>query len=55
MNKKQLKELMADPLIKEAMKDGGYDEVARMISSTAILQKDPGLRRLAVKLGEKSA
>ena len=49
-NKKTVKEFLNDPIVKEAMKTDGPEEVARLASMAGVLEKDDTLLWLAGKL-----
>jgi hypothetical protein len=51
MNRKTVEEFLKDPLVKEAMRTDGPEEVARLASMAGVLEKDAGLLSLAGKLG----
>lgn len=47
MNKAKLKEFLKDPIVRQAYREDGLEEVARLASMIGNLDKDPELRRLA--------
>ena len=53
MNKQKIKEFLADPLVKDAMKTDGEVEVGRMAIMAGNLDNDEDLRAFGEKLLEK--
>jgi hypothetical protein len=54
MNKKTITDFFNDPLVKQAMKEDGLEEVARMASMAGVLEADGDLRRLAGELSRRA-
>lgn len=54
MNKAKLKEFMKDPLVRDAYKKDGLEEVARMAAMVGNLDRDPELREIAEILFSRS-
>ena len=54
MNKQTIKEFLADPLVKEAMKTDGEAEVGRMAMMVGNLEKNQDLRKLGQHLLDKA-
>lgn len=53
MNKEKLKEFLKDPIVRQAYKEDGIEEVARLASMIGNLERDEELRKLAEDLSSK--
>ena len=55
MNKQTIKEFLADPLVKDALKTDGEAEVGRMAMMVGNLEKNPDLREFGQRMMDKAA